>query len=204
MKSLTSRDLVLFLGVFGLIVATGLTQGWNVALGILNMGLISAIMALGVNMQWGYAGLFNIGVMGFVALGGLAAVLISMEPVGEAWAAGGGRVILGLVIAAVTLTAAVIAHKRITAGPLRTLATIAILVAGFFIFRGFFDAGVEAIERIDPATTGYLGGLNLPVVFSWPVGALLAAGAAWVVGKTALGLRSDYLAIATLGIADSF
>ena len=34
------------------------------------------------------------------------------------------------------------------------------------------------------------------------MGALLAAGAAWIVGKTALGLRSDYLAIATLGIAE--
>jgi len=37
---------------------------------------------------------------------------------------------------------------------------------------------------------------------AWPVGGLLAAGAAWVIGKTALGLRSDYLAIATLGIAE--
>jgi branched-chain amino acid transport system permease protein len=40
------------------------------------------------------------------------------------------------------------------------------------------------------------------VILSWPVGALLAAGAAWLIGKTALGLRSDYLAIATLGIAE--
>ena len=31
---------------------------------------------------------------------------------------------------------------------------------------------------------------------------LLAAGVAWLIGKTALGLRSDYLAIATLGIAE--
>ncbi|MEL6992586.1 MAG: branched-chain amino acid ABC transporter permease, partial [Pseudomonadota bacterium] len=36
----------------------------------------------------------------------------------------------------------------------------------------------------------------------WPVGGLLAAGAAWIIGKAALGLRSDYLAIATLGIAE--
>ncbi|MEO0905253.1 MAG: branched-chain amino acid ABC transporter permease, partial [Pseudomonadota bacterium] len=49
---------------------------------------------------------------------------------------------------------------------------------------------------------GNLGGLNLPILLSWPVGGLLAAGAAWVIGKTALGLRSDYLAIATLGIAE--
>jgi len=39
-------------------------------------------------------------------------------------------------------------------------------------------------------------------VLAWPVGGLLAAGAAWIIGKTALGLRSDYLAIATLGIAE--
>jgi hypothetical protein len=55
----------------------GVTDSWNVALNIVNMGLISAIMALGVNMQWGYAGLFNVGVMGFVALGGLGAVIVS-------------------------------------------------------------------------------------------------------------------------------
>ena len=64
-------------------------QSWNLALTILNMALISAIMALGVNMQWGYAGLFNVGIMGFVALGGLAVVLIACRPVPEAWAAGG-------------------------------------------------------------------------------------------------------------------
>ena len=48
----------------------------NLALTILNMGLISAIMSLGVHLQWGFAGLCNVGVMGFVALGGLAAVLV--------------------------------------------------------------------------------------------------------------------------------
>ncbi len=34
------------------------------------------------------------------------------------------------------------------------------------------------------------------------MGGLFAAGAAWVVGKVTLGLRSDYLAIATLGISE--
>ena len=43
-------------------------------------------MALGVNIQWGYAGLFNAGIMGFAALGGLAAVLISVDLVKAAWA----------------------------------------------------------------------------------------------------------------------
>ena len=82
-----TRAVLLFALVFGLILLSGFERSWNVALGIVNMGLISAIMALGVNMQWGYAGLFNIGVMGFVALGGLAAVLVGMPPVAEAYRA---------------------------------------------------------------------------------------------------------------------
>ena len=40
------------------------------------------------------------------------------------------------------------------------------------------------------------------MLISWAVGGLFAAGAAYLVGKVALGLRSDYLAIATLGIAE--
>jgi branched-chain amino acid transport system permease protein len=166
------------------------------------MGLISAIMALGVNMQWGYAGLFNIGVMGFVALGGLAAVIVSMPPTTDAWAAGGLRVILGLILGAMTIVAAILYWKRMAPGRARNIGVVAILVVGFFLFRFVFDAGVVAVEAVNPASTGFLGGLGLPVILSWPVGALLAAGAAWLIGKTALGLRSDYLAIATLGIAE--
>jgi hypothetical protein len=85
----TCARLLLFALVAALFIGTGFVQSWNVALADPQHGAVSAIMALGVNMQWGYAGLFNVGVMGFVALGGLAAVLVSMPPVPEAWAAGG-------------------------------------------------------------------------------------------------------------------
>ena len=83
------KNTALFLIVSGLILATGFMQSWNSAILILNMGLVSAVMALGVNLQWGLAGLFNIGVMGFVALGGLAVVLVSTEA--AARGLGGGR-----------------------------------------------------------------------------------------------------------------
>ena len=206
------KNIGLFFLVACLILGTGFVQSWNTALFILNMGLVSAIMALGVNLQWGFAGLFNVGIMGFVALGGLAAVLISMPPTNDAWAAGGLRVILGLSLGAATVTAAILAQMRMAAGRARTLITIAILVGGFFIFRAVFDGGVAAVEAVDAAGTGYLGGLNFGganykdwgfmTLISWPVGGLLAAGVAWLIGKTALGLRSDYLAIATLGISE--
>src|SRR6056297_1152042 len=196
------RNTGLFALVALLIVGTGVVQSWNTALLILNMGLISAIMSLGLNLQWGFAGLFNVGVMGFVALGGLAAVLVSMPPVPEAWAAGGVGVLAGLLLGAAVIVAAGLAYNLMAPGRMRVLVMLVILVGGFFAYRGVFDLGVEAVEDVNPAATGYLGGLGLPVLMAWPVGGLLAAGAAWIIGKAALGLRSDYLAIATLGIAE--
>ena len=72
-----------------LTILVGLFQSWGIALSMLNLCLISAVMAMGVNIQWGFAGLINFGVMGFLAIGGLATVLISVPPVPEAWSAGG-------------------------------------------------------------------------------------------------------------------
>ncbi len=197
-----ARAILLYAIVFALLIATGMFSSWNVALGILNMGLVSAIMALGVNLQWGYAGLFNVGIMGFVALGGLGAVLVSMPPVGEAWAAGGLRLLASLAVFVGTIAGGIWVWRKLAPGLTRVAALVATLIVGFVIYRALFDPAVEAIEAVDPSVTGYLGGLGLPVIFAWPIGGLLAAGAAWFVGKTALGLRSDYLAIATLGIAE--
>lgn len=196
------KNTLLFVIVGGLILLTGFVQSWNTAILILNMGLISAIMAIGVNLQWGFAGLFNVGVMGFVALGGLAVVLISTAPTPGAWSAGGYGIVLALLLGAATVVAAVMAAQKMPKGRARTLAIIAILVVGFFVYRAVFDPSIAAVEAIDPAIAGNIGGLNLPVLLAWPAGGLLAAGAAWLIGKTALGLRSDYLAIATLGIAE--
>jgi branched-chain amino acid transport system permease protein len=198
----TLKNTALFAIVALLIVLTGLAQSWNAALLIIAMGLISSIMALGVNLQWGFAGLFNVGIMGFVALGGLAAVLIGMPPTQGAWSAGGWGILTALLMGAATIILAVQVMKRMVKGWLRTLVVLVVLVAGFFVFRALLDPSVSAVEAVNPATTGYLGGLGLPVIIAWPVGGLFAAGAAWLIGKTALGLRSDYLAIATLGIAE--
>jgi len=81
-------------------------------------------------------------------------------------------------------------------------AVMALGVAGYFATRHFYGPAVDSIEAVDPGKTGYLGGLGLPILFSWIVGGAFAAGAAWLVGKIALGLRADYLAIATLGISE--
>jgi branched-chain amino acid transport system permease protein len=77
-----------------------------------------------------------------------------------------------------------------------------VVLLGYVVMRAIIDPAVEAIEAVDVTTSGFLGGLGMPIIFSWLVGGLFAAGAAWIVGKISLGLRSDYLAIATLGISE--
>jgi branched-chain amino acid transport system permease protein len=167
------------------------------------MCLISAIMALGLNIQWGYAGLFNVGVMGFAALGGLAGVLVSQAPVPEAWAAGGAGIVGGLIAGLVTIVAGLFMWRRLARyGRRRYWLTGITVLVGYTLMRMIIDPAVSAIEAVDPARTGFLGGAGMPIIFSWAVGGMFAAAVALVVGKISLGLRSDYLAIATLGISE--
>ncbi|MGV8986751.1 MAG: branched-chain amino acid ABC transporter permease [Cypionkella sp.] len=197
-----NRAVILFSGVAILYILTGVLLSWNVSLNILILGLLSAIMALGVNMQWGYAGLFSTGIVGSVALGGVAVVFVSGAPVPAAFAAGGWQLIFGLAVAVAVIAAAVAVWKHMAVGRMRNLAVAVILIGGFFLYRAIFDPAVTAIEDYDPATYGNIGGFGLNSIWAWPVGGLFAAVAAWAIGKIALGLREDYLAIATLGIAE--
>jgi len=191
---------------FGLIAALlaiiGFAQSWNVSLGILNLCIISAVMALGVNMQWGYAGLLNVGVMGFAALGGVSAVLVSEAPIAAAWDASWGRLSLAAISFIATILLSVICYRRLLPGRIRGLGLTLTIVAGLALTRWFLDPAVASIEAIEPAKTGFLGGMGLPIIFSWLFGGVVAAGIAWCIGKVALGLRADYLAIATLGISE--
>lgn len=196
------RAPLVFLIMAGMLVFVGVYQSWSVALSILGMCLISAIMALGVNIQWGYAGLFNAGVMGFTAIGGVAAVLVSYPPVTEAWSAGGGGIGISLLIMLVMSAIIYFMLKAMPKGKIRGLLVFIVLILGLYVARQFFYPAVSNIESVDSAVSGFLGGMGLPIVFSWVVGGLLAAAVAWAIGKVALGLRSDYLAIATLGISE--
>jgi branched-chain amino acid transport system permease protein len=106
--------------------------------GLINYGIffltlagIYAILTLGLNIQWGYAGMLNIGIGAFFSIGAYTSTLATVAP-----------------------------------------------------------------------NEAYLGGFNAPVI----VGMILAMGfsgiLAFFVGLITLPLRSDYLAIATIGIAE--
>ena len=201
--SSSRKTVLLFALMLGALMFVGVFQSWNLMLAILNLCLISSIMALGVNLQWGYAGLFNAGIMGFVALGGLAAMLIAKAPILGAWQVGGMEVILGISIWAITaFLAYIIWCQHQLKRKNRLWCIIIVASAGYILSRFFLDPAIIRIEAYEPSASGYLGGAGLPVLLSWIVGGLLAASVAFVIGKITLGLRSDYLAIATLGISE--
>ena len=188
--------------MMGLIILVGIFQSWNIALSIFNLCLISAVMTMGANIQWGYAGLINFGIMGYTALGGLAAVLISVNPVQEAWSAGGSNILFSLFLIIGMVLAVRYVLKKYDKSKLRTYIIATIIISGIILVRFISEPGIEAIEEVNPAKTGFLGGFGLPIIFSWIVGAVFAGGLAFIIGKVALGLRADYLAIATLLISE--
>jgi branched-chain amino acid transport system permease protein len=51
------------------------------AVGLLTLGGIYAIVCLGLNVQWGYTGLFNLGIAGFFAVGAYATAILTAPEV---------------------------------------------------------------------------------------------------------------------------
>lgn len=104
------------------------------------MAGIYAVFCLGLNIQWGYTGLFNIGIAGFFCVGAYASALITTpEP------------------------------------------------------TGLYAKYVQQVV-----------GLNLPFIMGLLGAALICGIIAFLIGIPTLKLREDYLAIATIGIAETF
>ena len=197
------RDVILAYSImFGLIILVGFLQSWSIALSILCFCLISAVMTMGANIQWGYAGLINFGIMGYTALGGLAAVLVSVPPVDEAWKAGGLQMFICLLIIAFMFFGIRFILKKYQKSKRRNYIIAFVIIGGLILLRLISGPATHLIEAVNPATTGFLGGMGLPIIFSWIVGAFFAGALAYIIGKIALGLRADYLAIATLLISE--
>ncbi len=97
----------------------------------LSMATIYAVLALGLNIQWGYTGQLNIGVAAFFAVGAYTSAIAT-----------------------------------------------------------------------SPASADHLGGFALPFLVGLVLAMVIAGIVALAVGLITLNLRSDYLAIATIGIAE--
>ncbi|MBW2066004.1 MAG: branched-chain amino acid ABC transporter permease [Deltaproteobacteria bacterium] len=104
------------------------------------MAGIYAVFCLGLNIQWGYTGLFNIGIAGFFCIGAYTSAMIT------------------------------------TPKP-----------------TGVYAQYVHQIM-----------GLDLPFIFGLLGAAMVSGIIAFLIGIPTLRLREDYLAIATIGIAETF
>ncbi len=197
-----ARPLLLYVGLVLLIVAVALLNGAPYASRMLVEAGAYALIVLGLNIQWGYGGLFNFGIMGFMMVGG-AAVTFMSYPLNDNFWHSDGPILLGHAIVAAAIGAAIILGARevhrigIRGGWRTALITLAWLV-GYIIFRSQMDPAVAYVL----ANGGWVGGLGLPVVWGWAFGGLAAGAIAYVIGRICLGLRSDYLAIATIGISE--
>ncbi|KTQ95149.1 branched-chain amino acid ABC transporter permease [Aureimonas ureilytica] len=195
------REILLVAALLALVLLIYALQGSAYATRMLVEAAAYAIIAVGLNIQWGYAGLFNVGIMGFIVAGAAASVLMTF-PVNPAFWAGTGAPMLGealvWLIGAVLLVALVSQARRIGVPKgLITAMTLATAAIAFMLVSAKFDPATTAIE----AEAGFIGGFGLPVAVGWIAAGIVAGGIAFVIGKICLGLRADYLAIATLGIS---
>jgi branched-chain amino acid transport system permease protein len=202
MSSPVLRTVGLYVALVVLIVGVAVYAGVPYTTRMLVEAAAYALIALGLNIQWGYGGLFNFGIMGFLMVGGASVVFISYPVNVKFWDSIGpmllGRTILAAIIGGALIIGARNAHRiGIRGGWKMTLTVIAWGIA-YVLFRSQMDPAANFIEQ----NVNFVGGLGLSPVLGWAFGGLVAAGIAWVIGRICLGLRTDYLAIATIGISE--
>ncbi|SDN36426.1 branched-chain amino acid ABC transporter permease [Vreelandella arcis] len=201
-SSLPLRELCLFGALLIAIAGVYAMMGAAYSTRMLVEAACYAILALGLTIQWGYAGQFNAGVMGFVALGGVSAMLFSV-PVNEAfWGselpAELGKVLLYAIGATLLVVAATKLNRLGVPKRVRTVFAVVLAIVLYMVVISLLRDVTAEIE----SQAGFIGGLGLPPWTGWIVGGALAGVVGYFIGNVCLGLRSDYLAIATLGIAE--
>jgi branched-chain amino acid transport system permease protein len=215
---------LIFFVVVGVLVQITFTQGWLSAYWqqIIMASTILAISALGLNLKYGYAGLFAIGHAAFYGIGAYSSALVTKDwatqwsgsPVGGL--AGLLGIEAGFIAAVVVISILGIGHRRralrerleelispFEASVLTT--TLTILVAGAILV--VVGGGVgwlvrRAVLAVGPTLFGALpAAVSQQVIFliALIAGAVLAALVGFVVGLPLLNLTYDYLCIATLG-----
>ena len=93
MNASQARPLILFSGLAVLVALVFVWLGAAYGVRMLVEASCYALIALGLTIQWGYAGLFNAGVMGFIAIAAFVSMIVSY-PVNELfWASDAPRML---------------------------------------------------------------------------------------------------------------
>lgn len=196
------REVALFSGLLVMIVVVMSKMGIAYSTRMLVEASCYAIIALGLTIQWGYAGLFNAGIMGFLAIGAFMTMLFSIPVNEDFWnsehAADLAGVFFRLLIGIGLIIGSIQLKKFGLAQKWQRLVTVLLMAIVYVMFMSSLDPVANAIEK----EVGFIGGFGLPVWTGWLAGGLVAGLISYGIGHVCLGLRSDYLAIATLGIAE--
>lgn len=202
MLSTYKKEIVLFAGLFGLILLIMGFMGAAYGFRMLVEAACYAIIALGLTIQWGYAGLFNAGIMGFIAMGAFITMLISYPTNADFWNSDLpgelGAVFFKLLIGLGLIWGSTKLSRWGVTQKWQRLITVMLIAIVYVFFMASLSPVAADIEK----QAGFIGGFGLPVWLGWLVGGAAAGLIAYGVGHICLGLRSDYLAIATLGIAE--
>ncbi len=196
------RTLYAYLALFVFIALVGYWQGpANLTL-LIAYALCYGLIALGLNIQYGYGGLFNFAIMGFLMVGGATTVFFSYPINTDFWVSNGPWLLLrafgAFGIGALLVVGAHRLDRIGIRGKLRGTAIVLAWFFGYVLYRSQIDPAAVYIE----STSGWVGGLGLYPVIGWLMAGLVVAYIARIIGNITLGLRSDYLAIATIGISE--
>jgi branched-chain amino acid transport system permease protein len=165
-------DLGLILGTLLAVylVAALLTfsDGLNSVVGLMRtltfLGLVYALAALALNLQWGYAGLFNIGVAGFMALGVYTMGIVVRSPDPAFGPPGFGLplpvgIIAGMVVAAVVGLLAALPALRLKADYLAIVTLGISEITRLLLQSSAFDTFLRDTLGVG---TGSGGGMGMP------------------------------------------
>jgi branched-chain amino acid transport system permease protein len=176
------------------------------------VALYYALLCLGLNLQWGVTGLFNVGVAGFVAVGAYASALLTAPDSPDHWGGLGWPVALGwagaalvaglaaLLVGAITLR---LRHDYLAIATFGIAVTIQLIALNFVkLTNGPF--GIVGIPRPlggwGRSAVGrnvlYLGLVSLVVAVTYVLLERLVRSP-W--GRVLRGLREDETAAAALG-----
>jgi len=215
---------VLFFLIVGVVVQIAFSRGWFSGYWqqIIMAGTILAISAQGLNLKYGYAGLFALGHAAFYGIGAYSSALITKDWI-VGWSGNPAGGLAGVLAIEVGFILAVVAVSYLKVGHLRSslrerlsrwltpfeasvLATVVMLLVGVLIIvvvgGGSGWLVRQAVLAVVPPVLGALPmAISQQVIFLLALlaGAVLAGAIGFLVGLPLLNLTYDYLCIATLG-----
>lgn len=215
---------VLFFLIVGVVVHIAFSQGWlsDYWQQIIMAGTILAISAQGLNLKYGYAGLFALGHAAFYGIGAYSSALITKDWI-AGWSGNPAGGLAGVLAIEVGFILAVVAISYLKVGHLRSslcdrlsrwlspfeasvLATVVMLLVGALIIVVVGGGGGwlvrQGVLAIVPPVLGALPmAISQQVIFLLALlaGAVLAGAIGFLIGLPLLNLTYDYLCIATLG-----